>query len=121
MKRRTILRSMVAAVAATFAPLSIHGLSVLADDPANYTVEIKDLAFFPSTLSVRVGDTVTWVNQDVVPHTATATDASWDSGEIAANGSTETVVKEGMSSAYFCRFHPVMTGELVFTSSIQSS
>ena len=117
MKRRTILRDMVAATAATFVPLRTHGVCALADGPASHRVEIKDLMFFPSTLSVQVGDTVTWVNQDVVPHTATALDISWDSGEIAANESTETVVKEGMIGAYFCRFHPVMTGELLFTSS----
>jgi hypothetical protein len=38
------------------------------------------------TLAVRQGDTIEWINDDIVPHTATSTGGAFDSGAIAAGG-----------------------------------
>src|SRR5438105_13999614 len=46
-------------------------------------IEIKDFAFSPATLTVKVGDTVTWTNQDSAPHSATADDSSFDTGVLS--------------------------------------
>ncbi|MEA2389781.1 MAG: hypothetical protein QOG41_2554 [Thermoleophilaceae bacterium] len=51
------------------------------------TVVIKDFAFKPITVTVNVGDTVTWRNDDTTVHTATADDGSFDTGPLS-NGST---------------------------------
>jgi len=45
-------------------------------------------------LSVQIGDRVTWTNLDIVPHTATTTDGSWDGGEFGLNESVEIVVAD---------------------------
>jgi plastocyanin len=80
--------------------------------PRRHVVEIRGMAFHPDSVTVRVGDTVVWVNQDIVPHTATAK-SGWDTGQLA-NGATGTYVvqKSGVES-YFCRLHPVMVGWIV--------
>jgi len=47
-----------------------------------HIVDISDLTFSPQSLEVKVGDTITWVNNDFIPHTATAVDKSWDSKNL---------------------------------------
>jgi plastocyanin len=101
---------IVAALAATFAvPFGPHAN---AGEASRIVIEIKALAFAPTLPVVRAGDTVVWRNLDIVPHTATATDGSWDSGEIEAGGEWETVITEKMSMDYFCAFHPSMVAAL---------
>jgi len=48
------------------------------------TVEIRNFAFDPATVTVHPGDTVEWKNEDAAPHTATADTPKpgFDSGEI---------------------------------------
>ncbi|MDD9905945.1 MAG: plastocyanin/azurin family copper-binding protein [Rhodospirillaceae bacterium] len=110
MDRRTFLRTIAAAGAAAIATPAAKA----AGKPATHTVVISDFVFTPETLTVRPGDRIRWINRDIVPHTATATDESWDTGEIAAGKSTETQVIDGMMETYFCRFHPSMKAILAF-------
>ena len=51
-----------------------------------HTVTMAGMKFMPASLSVTKGDTVIWVNEDLVPHTATASNAAFDSGAIPAGG-----------------------------------
>ncbi len=77
-----------------------------------HVVEIRDLEFSPKELAAAPGDTITWVNYDLVPHTVTADDESWDSGFVGAQGQWQLVVQAGMPTTYFCRYHPFMTARL---------
>lgn len=112
MQRRGILRGLVAAAAATITSSKIRGVSAAPRAPIHHTVKISEFMFSPSTLSVHKGDRVTWVNLDIVPHTATAGDGSWDTGELGPNASGEIVVSEGLAESYSCRYHPSMAGKL---------
>jgi len=87
---------------------------VKAGEPQNkrHVVEIRNLEFIPKELKAAPGDTITWINYDLVPHTVTADDESWDSGLIGAQGQWQTVVKGDMHATYLCRYHPYMTGRL---------
>jgi plastocyanin len=82
-----------------------------------HEVDITDFSFTPSTLEVRVGDTVTWTNNDAVPHTATQDPAGsgFQSGTIASGGSFSHTFEDAGEFAYFCEFHPNMTGTVVVT------
>ena len=75
-----------------------------------YTVVISQFAFIPDTLEVSVGDTIVWVNEDIVPHTATAAD--WDSGRMNGGESWSLEVRAPGSIDYACRFHPTMQARL---------
>ena len=70
----TLSRS--AALALAVAVLSPQGSFARAETakptPRTHTVKIEGMAFVPATLEVSVGDTVEWINEDLVPHTATA-------------------------------------------------
>lgn len=81
--------------------------------PSGHDVDVRDLAFVPGTLTVAVGDTITWVNHDIVPHTVTRTGGGWDSGIVSQGARYAVVVDSARALRYHCRFHPTMTGEIV--------
>jgi len=79
--------------------------------PITHTVTIDASSFQPSSITIAPGDTVTWTNKDVIPHTATSSKAGvFDSGTIAAGKSWTHTFKESGSSPYLCQFHPTMKG-----------
>ncbi len=105
-------RAVVSGAAAT-------AVALTTGSPANalahtHTVRIQSFAFVPARIEVRVGDTIKWINEDLAPHTATANEFGWDTGEITQNQTSEITVSADMETAYFCVFHPHMKGELVF-------
>ena len=101
----------VAFVAAVLALLCWSmGPAAAADAPK--TVAIDGTAFQPATLTVKVGDSVTWVNKDPFPHTVTSAAGGFDSHEIAPGKSWKyTATKKG-EFAYICIFHPTMKATL---------
>lgn len=92
------------------------GVSGSADDAGvrtrSHRVVIEQMRFQPARLTVASGDTVTWINRDFVPHTATAADRSWDSGTLEQGDRWSLVVENGGSIDYTCLFHPTMIGRL---------
>jgi plastocyanin len=112
-----LITSLRTAAVITVAVLICSSLTlvIVAGDASaeEHVVEIRNLEFTPSELSVSPGDTITWINYDFVPHTVTADDKSWDSGLIKAEGQWQMVVKADMLATYFCSFHPTMKATLV--------
>ena len=80
--------------------------------PTRHEVVIDNFRYLPDTLAIAVGDTVTWVNHDYVPHTATAEDHTWDTGSIAPDSSATVVIRRAGAHPYLCTFHPTMRGLL---------
>ena len=79
--------------------------------PRLHHVEIRGMAFEPALLEARQGDEIEWVNDDVVPHTATAA-GEFDSGLIAPSQRWRTRVTHAGEFTYACTLHPMMTGTL---------
>jgi len=75
-----------------------------------HIVEIRDFGFHPQRILVSPGDTIVWINRDIVPHTATAKDGRWGSEDLEEGESWEMVVKQRGIRSYFCEFHPNMRG-----------
>ena len=78
----------------------------------DHQVSIEGMKFVPETLEVAPGDTVTWTNKDIVPHTVSAGKVL-ESGTIEANKSWKYVAKAKGRTDFVCRFHPGMRGTLV--------
>ena len=74
-------------------------------------VRISDLALSPADIKVNAGDTVEWVNNDFIDHTASATDGDWDVVIAAGQSARQQMTKTG-AIKYFCRVHPDMTGTI---------
>ncbi len=77
-----------------------------------HRIEIRRFEFLPETLEVAPGDTVVWANLDIVPHTASAEDASWDSEYLAPGAEWEMSVTADTPGRYLCRYHPTMVAVL---------
>jgi plastocyanin/mono/diheme cytochrome c family protein len=77
-----------------------------------HPVAMEGLKFVPQELQLHVGETVEWVNQDFVPHTATADDHSFDSGRLKTDQRFRLVAAKKGTFPYFCRFHVTMRGTL---------
>ena len=75
--------------------------------------------FEPATITITVGDTVTWRNTDDVPHTSTSEDEVWDSGTLAAGEEFSFTFEEAGTYPYFCEFHPGMEGTVVVQEATQ--
>jgi plastocyanin len=74
-------------------------------------IEVKGLAFTPAQITAHVGDTIEWVNDDFVTHTATAQNGAWDV-KLLPHKTGRVVVKSLGNVAYYCRYHPNMKGEV---------
>ncbi len=75
-------------------------------------VQIKNMSFSPATLTVKVGDSVTWTNQDSVGHSATADDNSFDTGVFNQGQSKTITFSKAGTFTYHCSVHPTMKGTI---------
>ena len=85
---------------------------------ATNTVSIKDFLYSPVAIKVKVGDTVTWTNNDSTSHTITADTASDNapnSSTITKGGTYSFTFKTAGTYAYHCNFHGQMKGTVEVT------
>ena len=79
---------------------------------AEYVIEIRQSKFVLDRIEAQPGDTITWINHDIVPHIATATDQSWDTGQINSGQAISIKLPNIFGRTYLCLYHPVMRGSL---------
>src|SRR5436190_6929923 len=87
-----------------------------ADSPApegGTAVSINDFKFTPATLTVPLGTTVIWTNQDEEPHTVAAKDGSFHSPGMDTHATYSFTFTTPGSYDYTCSIHPFMTGTVV--------
>ena len=71
------------------------------------------LAYTPGQVRIRAGQTVRWINRDLVVHTVTAEDRSWGSELIEQRGVYERRFDQPGTFPYFCLPHPTMKGVVI--------
>src|SRR6185312_3364580 len=76
-------------------------------------VVIQNFAFSPAALTVKVGDQVTWTNQDSATHSATADDGSFDTGVLQNGQSGSVTFSKPGTYTYHCSVHPMMKATIV--------
>jgi len=103
------VRPLSLAVAA--AVLALSPASPAAAAPKVHTVIIDKMKFGPVPAGVRAGDTIIWANRDFLKHTATARDKSF-SVELSPKTSAKTLIRRSGTIAFYCIYHPGMTGSL---------
>jgi len=110
--RRRVLRVLLGSAAVLTVSGAPPDSAAAARKPVTHTVTIDASGFEPEMLSVATGDTVVWVNKDLVAHTATSKPGAFDSGLIAPGKSWKYETKRAGSFAYTCTYHPTMNGTL---------
>ncbi|MCJ7742781.1 MAG: cupredoxin family copper-binding protein [Methanoregula sp.] len=76
------------------------------------TILIKNFAFDPASITVKVGSTVRWVNQDSVPHRIVFADGA-DSTVLAGMQSWSRKFDQAGTYDYACTIHPTMLGTVI--------
>jgi len=79
-------------------------------------VTIMNFAFDPPSLTIKVGTTVRWTNQDSAAHSVTSDTGVWDSGSIVEGAAYSRVFDTVGTFAYYCGIHPSMKGTIIVTS-----
>lgn len=80
------------------------------------TIAIKNFAFDPGSLTVKAGTTVTWTNQDSVPHIVasdTGSPVPFTSGSLPNGAPYSFTFKQAGTYTYHCSIHPSMKGTIV--------
>jgi plastocyanin len=108
-RRFLSVRPLSLAVAA--AVLALPPASLAAAAPRVHTIIIEKMKFGPVPAGIRSGDTIIWVNRDMFKHTATARDKSFNV-ELPPKTSGKTVIRHAGTIAFYCIYHPGMTGSL---------
>lgn len=79
---------------------------------ATIQITMENLVIAPAETSAKVGDTIEWINKDILAHTATARNGDWDV-TIPPKKTVPLVLKKAGTVEYYCRFHPNMKATLV--------
>ena len=81
--------------------------------PTDAEVDIDQFTFLPQRITVKAGTTVTWINEDDVPHTIVSSSKVFKSKALdTADKFSFTFTTPGTYD-YFCSLHPHMTGAVV--------
>ena len=111
MKNKAYILTLIAYPVLLLAGCTLPDAQKEAAQPASHTVFINQMAFSPAELTVRKGDTITWINQDMVEHNVTeAATKAWHSPTLPRGGSWSLVASA--PAAYLCTIHPGMKGHI---------
>lgn len=80
-------------------------------EPKTYGVTINNFVFQPAEITIFVGDTVTWKNDDKMPHTATSL-GNFDTGAMQPGTSNSITFDKVGAYNYICTIHPNMKGKI---------
>jgi plastocyanin len=78
---------------------------------ATIQITMDNLVISPVEVSAKVGDTIEWINKDILVHTATARNGDWDI-TLPPRKSGALVLNKAGTVDYYCRFHPNMKATL---------
>jgi plastocyanin len=112
-------RKKVAALSCAIAFLNLSLFAIAGEMKSDAStkqnrIEIKDFAFNPQTITVKSGETVTWINRDEEPHTIVSVGKQFKKS-TALDTDQEFTITAGAPGTYdyFCSVHPKMTGTIV--------
>ena len=92
----------------------LAGVAVMAAPIGEETVvKIDNFTFAPQRVTVKAGTTVTWTNEDDIPHTVASTTRAFKSKTLDTNDKFSFTFTTAGVYDYFCSLHPHMTGTIV--------
>lgn len=113
-KMKSLMNVAIAGVAAF---LFLAATPALAEDVA---VKIGNFTFGPQELKVKAGTTVTWTNEDDIPHTVVSPN-NFRSKVLDTDGTYTFTFTTPGTYKYFCSLHPHMTGTIVVETATGSA
>lgn len=112
-----VLSAFVVAAVAAAALILGHGSGPSTRSAARAgggeTIEISNFAYSPASLTVKVGTTITFVNEESVEHTATSNiEGFFDTGTLGKGQSVRVKMNKVGTFHYHCSFHAFMRGTI---------
>jgi len=109
-------------------PASAHEASATGERPAPHAhsasdpnVTISDYKYTPPTITIHVGDKVTWNHDGPSSHTATANGGSFNTGVLSKGASASHTFTHTGTFSYYCQIHPFMHGTIVVLAAAAST
>jgi len=113
---RTGIRGLLAAT-----PAAVAILAAVSAGAAEREVKIDNFTFTPERVTVRAGTTVTWINEDDIPHTIASSAKIFKSKALDTDDKYAFTFTTPGVYQYFCSLHPHMTGTIVVEAVTGSS
>ena len=110
----TFARTLALGAIILLVAVAIAGSPVRA---ADIEVKIDNFTFNPKQVTVKAGDTITWVNHDDIPHTVTSQTQAFRSKALDTDDKFSFTFATPGTYPYFCALHPHMTGTIVVEAS----
>ena len=110
---RRILAIALTASALTAGTLAVGSTSTAIAAAPIATVKIANFTFQAPVVTVKPGTTVTWTNDDDIPHTVTANSGAFKSKVLDSGERFSFTFAKAGEYAYFCSIHPHMTGKVI--------
>jgi len=98
-------------MAASLMAALLSGAVAVPAHAATIQITIENMVFAPAEASAKVGDTIEWINKDVLVHTATARNGDFDI-TTPPKKTVTSVLKKAGTVEYYCRYHPNMKAVL---------
>jgi plastocyanin len=108
-----LLAACAPAAVATSSPGNTAPSSASVGSTGIVSVNISNFAFDPGSISIRVGETVTWTNQDGATHNVAADDGSFKSGSLGQGDTFSYTFNTAGTFTYHCGFHASMLGTVI--------
>jgi len=89
------------------------GATTTAPSGAGAQVVMKNIAFDPASVTINVGETVTWTNEDSVSHTVIGDNGEFESTTLAKGDTFGFTFGQAGTYAYHCSIHPSMRGTVI--------
>jgi amicyanin len=101
--------------------LAAISLPAVAAQAADLEVKIDNFTFAPQRLTVKAGTTVTWTNEDDIPHTVASSTKAFKSKALDTDDKFSFTFTTPGTYEYFCSLHPHMTGAIVVEAATGSN
>jgi len=109
----SLVRTAIFAGLLQLALLAPHAAVAESAATAATEVKIDNFTFAPQRLAVKVGTTVTWTNEDDIPHTVVSTSLAFRSKVLDTDDKFSFTFTTAGTFEYFCSLHPHMTATIV--------
>jgi plastocyanin len=114
MKNRIFITFIIlAAILSACSPKSATSAPATVPAGSGLSISISGFKFTPASLTVKIGETVTWTNADSASHTVVADDGSFKSGDLATGASFSYTFTTAGTFTYICGVHPTMKGTII--------
>jgi plastocyanin len=111
----TTTTTTAASASLTTTTTAASATSTTTDSSDGATISVVNFQFNPGSITVSVGESVTWTNNSAGRHTTTAKSGEWNT-QLGAGESFTQIFETAGTFDFFCSIHPSMTGTVTVSS-----